>query len=194
MSSWRPYKLSYDSKGRDFAGIFVFGEAPATYPNALSTLLNGSIVSIIVVDDEATLEDHHVVEGEADEIPFFAATSHGYSKPLDPGSSKSIGLALIRSIDIEKKELLLLTPANVGDLEAESTVLAFGGVETPGWAYLEENHFRETRSDETQESLHLLTDESLEWPWVQRTEAGDDTGDARLGMQAWKTRRFRAAK
>ena len=196
MSSWRPYTIPYGAKNRQFVGFFIFGEGCAMYPGALSTLLNGSIVSILVVEDDAELREREIVEGEGDGIPFFASTSQGYAKPIDPGCSKSIGLALVRSIDVEKKELLLLTPANVGEIEWQRTVLAFGGLETPGWAYVEDHHFRDFTdgSDDSEESRHVLTDKSSSWPWVESTDGGDDRGDARPGMQAWKTRRFRASK
>jgi hypothetical protein len=193
ISSWRPYRVSYCGQSQDFLGVFIFGESPAMYSNAISTLLNGSLVSLLVIEDGAVLEERKVARGEGDGIPYFTSEPQGYSRPFDPAFSKSVGVALIRSIDIETRTFWLLTPANVGTLPRKNTVLAFGGLDNPGWAYLENAHFQQYAGTANSVDVrHILTDLLSESPWVEsRIGPGDEVVDTRLGMRAWKTRRFK---
>lgn len=66
---------------------------------------------------------------------------------LDPRYSHSIGLALVRGIDVENGVLQLLTPLSMEIIEnfqsaGEEIVLVSGKFDTPSWAYTEELYYR----------------------------------------------------
>jgi polynucleotide 5'-hydroxyl-kinase GRC3/NOL9 len=187
----RPFHASYGEKSCEFAGIFIFGEVPVMYPSMLSTLLNGSIVSLIAVEDASALRDREVLRGEGDNIPYFTAGSKGYTMPFDPQKSRVIGLALIRGIDAMTQTMQIITPVpgkQVAEVPWDQLVLAFGALECPGWAYLEEIYYQEWAKGNDGETIGS----DVAAPWVE--ELGEDEDGRRqalgLGMQVWKTRRF----
>jgi polynucleotide 5'-hydroxyl-kinase GRC3/NOL9 len=190
LSSRRPYHVSYDEESCEFAGIFIFGEIPVMYPKMLSTLLNGSLVSIIAIEDASAFKDTTICRGEGDNIPYFLAGPKGYTTPFDPKKSSVVGVALIRGIDSTDQTLQILTPIpaqKIAEIAHERLVLAFGALDCPGWAYTEDMYYNEGAKDKgkKQASSVEIT------PWVE--EAGDDEGRNKLSgpaMQAWKTRRF----
>jgi polynucleotide 5'-hydroxyl-kinase GRC3/NOL9 len=190
LSSRRPYHVSYSAERCEFAGIFVFGEIPVMYSKMLSTLLNGSLISVIAIEDASVLQDTKLCRGEGDNIPYFAAGPKGYTTPFDPEKSCVIGVGLIRGINSEDQTLQILTPIppqTVADIPHERLVLAFGALECPGWAYTEDMYYDDgSRSkSKNQGSTVRIT------PWVE--DARDDEGSNKLSgpaMQAWKTRRF----
>ncbi|QDS71458.1 hypothetical protein FKW77_003926 [Venturia effusa] len=186
----RPFDVSYREGNSDFAGIFIFGEVPVMYPNMLSTLLNGSLVSILAVEDTSILDTRKVMRGEDDCIPYFAVGPRGYSIPFEPSKSHVIGLGLIRGIDSQAQRLQIVTPVparQIAEIPSHRLVLAFGGFESPGWAYLEETYYQEWEDGQVREEASF----GVAPPWVEETygiEDGKRVGG--LGMQVWKTRRF----
>jgi polynucleotide 5'-hydroxyl-kinase GRC3/NOL9 len=190
LSSRRPYQVSYSAERCDLAGIFIFGEVPVMYPNMLSTLLNGSLVSLVAVEDESVFEDTEVCRGHGDNIPYFTAGPKGYTDPFDPRKSSVFGVALVRGINSAEQTFQVLTPVppeTIANIAHKRLVLTFGSLECPGWAYTEEHYYR--GGIKNKRKKQALTDETS--PWVE--EADDDEGKKQLSgpaMQAWKTRRF----
>jgi polynucleotide 5'-hydroxyl-kinase GRC3/NOL9 len=190
LSSRRPYQVSYSVDRCEIAGVFAFGEVPVMYPNMLSTLLNGSLVSLIAIEDASELKDADISRGEGDQIPYFAAGPKGYTTPFDPRKSLVIGVALIRAINTTEQTLQILTPVpaqKIAEIDYERLVLAFGAQECPGWAYTEDQYYHGSMRGKGKKKASV--NEMV--PWVE--DAGDDEGRKQLSgpaMQAWKTRRF----
>ncbi|KAF2429502.1 hypothetical protein EJ08DRAFT_661623 [Tothia fuscella] len=190
LTTRKPYIVSYKRGESDFAAIFIFGEVPVMYPNMLSTLLNGSLVSIIVMSEKDTkFIDLKTYRGEGDSIPYFPTGPKGYTTPFNPSTSSVIGVALIRSIDAEAQTLHILTPISMDVLARipkERLVLAFGALECPGWAYTEDLYYREWAKGKGEKSKGA---EFKTLPWVE--EVGEESGRVSgVAMQAWKARRF----
>lgn len=143
-----PVIVNYGPSSQDIAGIFIFSSVPHMYPKMLTTLLDGSLVQIIVISKEASplLQKRKILSGEEDDIPYFPNNANGYTEPFDPKISECVGVALIRKIDTKNKRLYLLTPipqAKLDTLPHKRTVLAFGAFETPRWAYEEKKHWEQ---------------------------------------------------
>ncbi|TLD19378.1 Pre-mRNA cleavage complex II Clp1 [Venturia nashicola] len=190
LSHQRPFDVSYGEKGADFAGVFIFGEVPVMYPNMLSTLLNGSIVSIVAIEEASLLNNREVLRGEDDRIPFFTVGPRGYTIPFEPRKSRTLGLGLIRGINAKAQTMQIVTPVpakQMAEIASDRLVLAFGGFESPGWAYLEEMYYQEW----AQGQGRTVTVSDMAAAWIEEmdgVEEGKRVGG--LGMQVWKTRRF----
>jgi polynucleotide 5'-hydroxyl-kinase GRC3/NOL9 len=190
LAHQRPFDVSYAEGSCDFASVFIFGEVPIMYPNMLSTLLNGSIVSLLTVEDTSVFENREAFRGEGDGIPYSTVGPRGYTIPFDPRKSRVIGLGLIRGIDTKAQTMQVITPVpakKIAEVRWNRLVLAFGAFETPGWAYLEEKYYQEwaKRQDRT------VTGSDAAAPWVEELGGVEDGNRGiGLGMQIWKTRRF----
>ncbi|KAI1145690.1 hypothetical protein F4825DRAFT_467135 [Nemania diffusa] len=82
-------------------------------------------------------------------IPFID-TSHGLT--LDPRYSRSLGLVLIRGIDIKNGDLHLLSPITTSQVEevrarGGQIVLVSGKFDPPSWAYTEDLYFQSVDDD-----------------------------------------------
>jgi polynucleotide 5'-hydroxyl-kinase GRC3/NOL9 len=190
LAHQRPFDVSYGEKNSEIAGVFIFGEVPSMYPNMLSTLLNGSIVSLLAIEDALAFENRTVRRGEDDGIPYLTVGPRGYTIPFDPRRSRVIGLGLIRGIDTEAQTMQIVTPVpakQIAEVPWNRLVLAFGAFESPGWAYLEETYYQEWAKGQNR----TVTGSDMPAPWVEEF-GGEEDGkrSGGLGMQVWKTRRF----
>ncbi|GIZ38402.1 hypothetical protein CKM354_000181900 [Cercospora kikuchii] len=134
----RPWIVSYSPEGSGIAAVLSYGQAP--HPDFLGEVLDGSIVAITVIDDQAFDQEaiHHTA---TENIPYLPPGATGHTPPLDPRRSHCIGLALVRGIDTESKTLQLVTPVAGSEIEAiadKQVVLVRGGFDPPEWAYLED--------------------------------------------------------
>ncbi|KAJ8606402.1 hypothetical protein MRB53_040985 [Persea americana] len=87
LSSRPVCELSYRAGEGDFAAVLtLFGQDPEVYANWLSQLINGMIVTI------------------ADKL---------VAQPLDPTTSRIVGNALIRGIDVQSQIIEVITPDHV---------------------------------------------------------------------------------
>lgn len=145
-----------------------------------------------------------------EEIPYFN-TAIGLS--LDPTYSYTLGLAIVRGIDVRRKIFQLLTPISAKDIEdlrvvGNKIILVSGKLDTPGWAYTEalykENASKKRakkqgRSDEKthnsgdwEEEDELASSPQDHWdgfeavPWIEILQ-GDKGRDA--GARVWRVRR-----
>jgi hypothetical protein len=166
ISSWRPHAVSYSEQARDFSGILIMGEIPRMYSRLLSKLLNGTLVSIVLVDEEYISPD--VMLGEGDHIPYFDPESRGSPDLPDPSHSRTVGLALIRSIDVEKKLLFVLGASNIAKYPSDRLILVACGMNAPSWAYTEDLEYQvyARQSGDTDAHLYLFP-ESNEVSWVE---------------------------
>ncbi|KAI1468383.1 uncharacterized protein F4812DRAFT_364684 [Daldinia caldariorum] len=141
-------------------------------------------------------------------IPFID-TTNGIT--LDPKFSHSLGLALVRGIDVENGLLQILTPLGAERIEEVTSrgceiVLVSGKFDTPSWAYTEELYYRAheevddgTDADETMDTedtpggiseaenngLAGSTD-ATSVPWVEVLHGNQKRG---VGSKVWRVRR-----
>ena len=121
------------------------------------------------------------------------------TSPLSPAQTRSLGQALIRSIDIRTKCFHLLTPVLRQELQEfyrqkKKIVLVRGKLETPTWAYKEDLECEKARRRRSAKVLGAdeTTDDDVgaagkeylrQWaegrPWVDVVEEGRATGKAR---------------
>jgi polynucleotide 5'-hydroxyl-kinase GRC3/NOL9 len=164
------------------------------------------------VFDEESLHPNHLSR------PLIILTPEGipYFNPanaicLDPRNSHSLGLALIRGIDIKGQRLQVLTPISpklLVDVEkaGKSVVLISGKLDTPGWAYMEDlTQKMATRKaataqgdeDDDMESIgdeedisrrHSYGSEEVvrDAPWIEKLEGSHGRG---IGSRTWRVRR-----
>jgi hypothetical protein len=172
ISSWRPLAVSIDGQARDFAGILIFGEFPKMYRNMLTKLLNGTIVSIVHVDDEYTLPD--VMLGEGDNIPYFVPGPQGFSDLPDPSHSGAVGIGLIRSIDAEKRLFLVVGGLDTTEYRPDRLILVAGGFDVPNWAYNEDSEYEIYARRSGDPNAHSYISQELdESPWVETMQVGN---------------------
>jgi len=171
----RPWIVDYERSNAGIHAISFYGQAPN--PVFLAEVLNGSIVALVILEESEgggysgttpTSMQHSDEEGNVpilrtpEGLPYFALEDEG-SKPLDPEKSECAGLALIRAIDVERRQLHLITPLpeeQIARLIRKQVVLVRGGFDTPEWAYLEASY----QSGEDDAA-------GLNKPWINRREA-----------------------
>ena len=159
------------------------------------------------------LERPLIITTPGEQLPYFNPLN---AISLDPKHAHSIGLALVRGIDVARHRLQVLTPIPPEVIEeinqeGKSIVLISGKLDTPGWAYIEEltqktaldkaarkqtsdvmNQDNEDSSDAQEaESMEETEDWSLgarvqDTPWVERLEGSQGRG---IGARVWRVRR-----
>jgi polynucleotide 5'-hydroxyl-kinase GRC3/NOL9 len=154
--------------------------------------------------------ENHLILLTPEGIPYLNPAS---AMSLDPTYSHSIGLALVRGIDVRRQRLQLLTPIshntiNVIRDSGKAIILVSGKLDTPGWAYLEalykkdadmkEDSKRWESQEETQESRDeegedAMTDGQQDHgndfekaPWIEILQ-GDKGRD--VAARVWRVRR-----
>ncbi|KFY41284.1 hypothetical protein V495_04980 [Pseudogymnoascus sp. VKM F-4514 (FW-929)] len=198
LTSMRPWIVNYSGAASGILGVMCIGEQPA--PRFLHDAINGSVVAVVVVDDEFAMHGQEertdtgdVLSSDAntvnEHVPYLEPGPNGYP---DPKHSHSIGFALVRGIDTTSNCLQLLTaiPHKVIReiaISEKSIVLVSGKLETPGWAYTEELHQQavmalnrrkkelgqvdDDDSDEKEPEVDEdYTEEFERAPWVERLE------------------------
>lgn len=143
LTSIPPWEIKYSGENAGILGIMCYGEQPP--PDLLAETINGSIVSVVVIEEAAAIPGYTSFQQEKDEqsdpetlhefnspltldpikTPLIIPTPHErlpYFNPLnaitlDPQFSHTIGTALIRGIDINRQRLQVLTPISPEVLE-----------------------------------------------------------------------------
>ncbi|OTA99145.1 hypothetical protein M426DRAFT_94378 [Hypoxylon sp. CI-4A] len=127
---------------------------------------------------------------------------------LDPRYSHSLGLALVRGIDVENGVLQLLTPLSVSRIEevvskGGEIVLISGKFDTPSWAYTEDQYYRthgnkggnddgdepmDAQDDEVDDSSDEdgSTADATPIPWIEILHGNQKRG---AGSKVWRVRR-----
>lgn len=147
-----------------------------------------------------------------EEIPYFNPAN---SITIDPQHSHSIGLALIRGIDVTRRRLQILTPIEPSIIQevndaGKDIVLVSGKLDTPGWAYTEalmsknsaeranDNMILDDEDDENQIGVEGTSIQGVfrspkdhgkgfeNVPWVERLEGSQGRG---AGSRVWRVRR-----
>lgn len=162
INTFRPLIVTYDGPAAGITAIASYGQTvPADF---LGETIDGSLVAIVTCEDDeamrhalfSTLADETLTEEEArtspnitesyirrtpEGLPYLPSRQTGYLRPLDPGHSSCQGLALVRGIDTERKELHLVTPlpeGQIAEIMSKKVILVRGSFDPPEWAYLED--------------------------------------------------------
>ena len=162
ISQTRPWRVSYAGSDPGIFAILSYGQSP--HPDFLAEVLDGSIIAVVVLDEMAGVHDNQI-HRTPEEIPFLSPSDQGISPTLDPKTSQCAGLALIRGIDINRKQIHLVTPipeSQIAGLMEQRVILVRGSFDSPEWAYLEDLYKSEMKST-------ILLDEN-ERPWVSGKE------------------------
>ncbi|KAI0454682.1 hypothetical protein F5B21DRAFT_231046 [Xylaria acuta] len=112
----------------------------------------------------------------AEGIPFID-TTHGLT--LDPRYSRSLGLVLVRGIDVKNGDLHLLCPITTSQVEdvtarGRQIVLVSGRFDPPSWAYTEDLYFQSKgEGGDGNESVH--PDSQTEGTDDAKDDRGDNT-------------------
>lgn len=150
VSHMRHWNVSFADPTAGIAAVMSYNHSPN--PEFLAETIDGSIVAIIVVETNETVDSGSFstkmlrdVSGRTSRtpegIPYVEAGDVGVNQTLDPKHSYCIGLALVRGIDVTNKSLQLITPLSerqIGEVTDKSIVLVRGSFDAPGWAYLED--------------------------------------------------------
>ncbi|KAH9826602.1 mRNA cleavage and polyadenylation factor CLP1 P-loop [Teratosphaeria destructans] len=155
ISTARPWLVKYTEPNAGIRAIVSYAQLP--HPDLLAEVLNGSLVALITIenphlptalgrpdghdhdnnDDDPTTWLSSTPEG----LPYPLPHDHEIPRPLDPKHSHCVGLALVRAIDVEQRELQLVTPIpahQIAALVQKAVVLVSGSFDAPEWAYLED--------------------------------------------------------
>lgn len=172
----RPWIVDYDGLNAGIYAIAFYGQAPK--PTFLAEVLDGSIAALVILDKDGEDDipratpsstrcsddkENAPILRTAEGLPYFPLEHEG-SQPLDPGNSECAGLVLVRTIDVERRQLHLITPMpeeQIARLIRKQVALVRGGYDTPEWAYLEALHQGAGDEDAC----------GLTRPWVSRREA-----------------------
>ena len=158
LTEMEPLMVPYSGAKQAVAGVMVLGEE--RNPEMLPAILDGSVVGLLLIEVDGLFEPTDSVNHDASEsaeaggpldrrrigrnamgIPYIAPHNHT-TVGLNPKHSRSIGQALVRSIDISNQCFHLLTPVPSTELqllhkEGREIVLVRGQLDTPTWAYKE---------------------------------------------------------
>ncbi|KAF3357610.1 hypothetical protein VDGD_00811 [Verticillium dahliae] len=236
LTSVPPLQVQYAGENPGFLAILSYESQPPA--NLLAEAINGSVLALVGIEDGKALrflpevdfkgfgdvsvdrETTMDVDGKPvatatgpyvsrspEGIPFI---SNPTSQTLDPRYSQTLGLVLLRGIDVAKKSLQLLTPISLHGIEesrkaGRQLVLVHGRFDTPGWAYTEDSYSRtysETAVDEQEteiteedtdnddseaepEDLGMAGDVA-ETPWVEVLRGNEKRP---VGSRVWRVRR-----
>ena len=183
----QPLIVSYNSPRSGITAIASYGQ---TVPSEfLGEVLDGSIVALVTceseealqhawsttlgdgpdspaqgdMDDAASHTGLEITRRTPDHLPYIPSQEVGYLRPFDPSHSSCVGLALVRGIDTERKELHLITPlpeSQIAEMMAKKLFLVRGSFDPPEWAYLEDLYLGD--------SAATTSADAGERPWVAR--------------------------
>lgn len=177
ISRTRPIVVDYAGDRQGILGIMVVGSQ--IHSDLLREVLEGSIVGVVAVEsphavagEEMDLEQPNgnasladsIVRTPQEDLPHLL-TGSGSCTPLDPKTSHCLGLALIRSIDINSHKIELSTPIPPSQLresmeQGQNIVLVRGQLDNPKWAISEEYHAARAAERRYQQSVSRPSNEN----------------------------------
>lgn len=206
LTSMPPWEVSYSGDNPGIVGILCYGEQPPP-GLVVDTINGSLVAIVVIDDMKAIpgwdmKEKEGLPNKPADDrdlngmdfeysnfnpelqLPLILRTPEDipYFNPanaisLDPKGSHSIGLALVRGIDVARKRIQVLTPIPHSEIEeinkaGKSIVLVSGKLDTPGWAYIEELtqklHLEKSNKKMSLDAMNIDSEDS--------EDSSDDTG------------------
>lgn len=223
-----PFRVRYRGTDRGMLGVLCYDYQP--HPSLLAESINGMIVALVAVEgpaafgdivsdaspeknnDMAQVEDA-LVTLTPEGIPFIQNPN---GRCLRPQLSATIGLVLVRGVDVERGELQVLTPlaedavlSEFGGEGRRRLVLVAGKFDAPSWAYTEDFYRRgalekgasgggqevtvadEDTDDDASEGDHEedvgpAARDYTEAPWVEMLHGNQKRS---VGSRVWRVRR-----
>lgn len=222
LSMLPPWKVQFSGAVSGILGVICYDyQAP---PNVLADAINGTVLALVEVESPVALSTENkdqtpISSWKAIETDAIAATPEGvpYIQPgwaLNPKHSQTIGLALLRGIDVANRSLQLLTPVSDERIrqineKGGRIVLVSGKFDPPSWAYTEDLYRQSLNTtdegdnedvdeemdiideDEAVDSEHEPHQEDLETasaptPWIEVLRGNQKRGTA---SRVWRVRR-----
>lgn len=217
LSAKAPWRVSYAGKNRGIAGILCYGAQLES--TLLAQAINGMVLAAVEVEDERAFKGQNAVSEQdiamdldapgSDKIleqinAMVRTTPEGIpyihqveGSTLDPRYSHTLGLVLIRGIDVNSSALQVLTPIPRTTIEqvrqnGRHIVFVHGQLDAPTWAYTEDlydgtNEVEDdVAAEESGEDGGVVTGGVGGRPWV---EGVDGTRRRQVGGGTWRVRR-----
>lgn len=212
LASLRPWNVRYAGANPGIRGILSYDfQSP---PNLLADAINGMILAAVVVEDKAAFRSitagnrentlrkstEPAVAWSPEGLPILANPADA---ALDPAHSRTLGLVLVRGIDVSNQQLQIITPIPVAEIErareqGHRIVLVHGKFDPPTWAYMEgvyekskallpsvDNSASDAESDRDVEETNG-DQEDMDMPWVEVLRGNQKRP---VGSKAWRVRR-----
>ncbi|KAL8760301.1 MAG: hypothetical protein Q9199_000083 [Rusavskia elegans] len=135
-------RIHYAGPEQSIYAVQLLG--PELDPEFLIQVLEGCIVGLVVVENDAALPSglFPSMPRTPEQIPYIPSTAQ-ITPPLSPFHSHSLGQGLIRSIDITSHTFHIITPIPHSTFASFCTqqrkiVFVRGTLDTPAWAYKED--------------------------------------------------------
>jgi len=182
-------------------------------PVFATTVINGMVLAICIIEDDAAFspllasEDavpETLITSSPEGLPVLLPSRDGIVRPLDPTHTRCLGLAIVRGVDVENRELQLLTPV---PLEEILDAIVEGGVEDEGDECTEVEKGKGGQADEDRgaKSRVVLVRgkfDSPDWAFLEDVYAGVEGvqgrerpyvaekkgGTVGLGANVWRVR------
>ncbi|KAF4548620.1 mRNA cleavage and polyadenylation factor CLP1 P-loop-like protein [Elsinoe fawcettii] len=155
LASLPSLALSYDGSDQLIHAITSYHASVS--PSMLADVLEGLPVALVIAENSqaftfstTNLTPSSIIR-TPESLPFIPPPLNGITPPLNPHHSHSLGQALVRSIDKDKKVMHLVTPVSEAEIHLAlaktkgkgKLVLVRGKFDSPDWAFLEEVYFHE---------------------------------------------------
>jgi polynucleotide 5'-hydroxyl-kinase GRC3/NOL9 len=125
LTAWKPWMVKFSGEDRGIWAVAIQGEELLLEDILLA--INGTMVAI-TISSATTVEE---VSTTAEGIPILMNRE---VKFVDPNSSRCVGYAVIRGIDVIKRWMFLLSPWEPSSVkEDEKIILERGHVNLPVW-------------------------------------------------------------
>lgn len=189
-----PWQIRYSGPSRGIMGIMCYGYQ--TPPSLLADAINGTVLAVVEIEspmafryglseDAMDLDSSHESQlPPGSQSPTTVATPEGLpfiniATTLDPKYSQTIGLALVRGIDVDNNIIQILTPISEEKIEEINEkrgqiVLVSGKFDPPSWAYTEDLYYG-SRTESTGENgsgdvMEVEDDEELSTPFIEEEQ------------------------
>ncbi|KAF5005868.1 hypothetical protein FDECE_7726 [Fusarium decemcellulare] len=230
LSCTPPLLVQYSSPKRGILGFLSYDyQCP---PELLADTVNGLVLAAVEIEDPGAFSgftkrtsssepssgtmEIDVESNGSSVLPPTALSAEGLpfipnynDSALDPRHSRTIGLVLLRGIDVKSKTLQLITPIPLDEFtsiksKGRHIVLLHGKFDAPSWAYTEDLYDR-AGVDEGNDDVLEVTDEDTEdddsdaepeeaekvrdlteVPWVEVLKGSDRRP---VGSRVWRVRR-----
>lgn len=177
LASMRPWLVRYSGANAGITGIISYDhQAPL---NLLADSINGMVLAVVEIEDKRAFRRDAAAQHDANGLEILRspeglpAVQNNDDSTLDPRYAKTIGLALVRGIDVDSQCLQIITPISAKTFQAaqikgSSIVLVYGKFDTPTWAYTEDIYER------TEQPEQLIQGSDSEDDNAQVEELSDD--------------------
>jgi polynucleotide 5'-hydroxyl-kinase GRC3/NOL9 len=211
LTTVRPWQVKYAGPDSGITGILSYDyQSP---PDLLADTINGAVLAAVEIEG---LKAYRSLLEQQSTTPRILQTPEGIplirnpdDSTLDPQYSQTVGLVLVRGIDVARQSLQLITPIPLQKMQdirklGRHIVLVHGKFDAPNWAYTEdlyqrsgeeevgtrtlEVEHRDTSEDDSDMEPENVGDASdmTAVPWVEILKGHDKRP---VGSKVWRVRR-----